>query len=147
MVPRALRGAAVAGSRRICRHPGCPGWADGTGYCPRHQVEAWKPRDRRASAAARGYDSTWRTWASGFRFRHPWCEECAKEGRRVPTAVVDHRETREVMYLKHGGETFQDQDYAGLCHHHNLLKARQVDPEIRRANGLEPYPSRRGVGG
>ena len=132
----------MAGSRRTCKHPRCPGFADGSGFCPEHQAEAWKPRDTRVSAARRGYDFKWRVWAAGFRKRHPICEQCPG-----PTQVVDHRETREVMYLKNGGETFQDSDYAGLCHYHNLKKAREVDPLIREQYGLPPGPSAQGVGG
>ncbi|MCW5777815.1 MAG: HNH endonuclease [Phycisphaeraceae bacterium] len=49
-----------------------------------------KAPDLRRSAAARGYDGDWSRLAKLHRAREPLCRHCARAGRAVPAALVDH---------------------------------------------------------
>jgi hypothetical protein len=52
-----------------CRVPRCPDRGTHRGYCER----------KRGSAAARGYDATWRKLRAEHLKAHPWCVECGVE--------------------------------------------------------------------
>lgn len=53
----------------------------------KRQVE---DRAARGSAHQRGYDQRWRTYRLRFIAEHPLCDDCAAQGKVVPTEVVDH---------------------------------------------------------
>ncbi len=61
--------------------------------------------DRRPSAAARGYDATWRKVRDSFLARHPLCVFCNKLA-----SVVDH-----VKPIAQGGARLDDKNLRGLC--------------------------------
>jgi 5-methylcytosine-specific restriction enzyme A len=47
-------------------------------------------RERRGSAASRGYDGRWRKARLGFLRKHPLCCHCLERGRTTAATVVDH---------------------------------------------------------
>lgn len=65
---------------KLCKHPGCNKL-----NCTVH-----KPKEFRASAAKRGYDSRWRKYRSDFLQAHPLCAECQRNNRVTLATVVDH---------------------------------------------------------
>lgn len=76
-------------AKRICSHPGCSELVD-SGKCERHKGSY----DRnRGSAAERGYDRRWARARVRFLADHPFCEcqDCQREGKIIPSEVVDHR--------------------------------------------------------
>lgn len=85
-----------------------------------------RPRDTRPSAAARGYDASWRKFRKAFLQEHPLCAECLEgdaftPGRPVPATVVDH-------VTPHRGDmaAFWRGPFQALCErHHNAKSARE----------------------
>ncbi len=51
-----------------------------------------RPRERRASASARGYGRSWQKASKAYLMAHPLCEcqECQDEQRILSAEVVDH---------------------------------------------------------
>ena len=58
--------------------------------------------DRRASAAARGYDRHWARARTAHLTEHPLCEDCRQHGRLAPATQVHHlvrvTERPDLMY-------------------------------------------------
>jgi 5-methylcytosine-specific restriction protein A len=46
--------------------------------------------DGRPSAEARGYGAKWTAYSAEYRERNPWCVTCARNGKRIAVALVDH---------------------------------------------------------
>ncbi len=69
-----------------CKHLGCPKLTNSQ-YCEEH--EAMHSSDR-ASAASRGYTSSWRVARRRFLKAHPLCVKCQQENRLMRATVVDH---------------------------------------------------------
>lgn len=67
-----------------CRHPGCPNLTSGR-YCDTHTSYC-----KRASAHERGYTSKWQKLSKLFLKKNPLCNECLRNGKLSPAAVVDH---------------------------------------------------------
>jgi 5-methylcytosine-specific restriction endonuclease McrA len=44
----------------------------------------------RPSAAKRGYGAAWQKYRAGYLRSHPYCAQCAKQGKRSIASVVDH---------------------------------------------------------
>lgn len=81
---------------RPCRMPGCPALTrDRAGYCRAHADthRRWGGVDTRRSAAARGYDSAWRTLRDAVLDEQPTCADCHQ-----PATLVDH-----IVPLRFGG--------------------------------------------
>ena len=73
-----------------CSRPGCPNLTTGR-FCPEHETEERRRYDQeRGSAAARGYDATWRRRRLMFLRRHPLCEDCLARGIIMAATEVDH---------------------------------------------------------
>lgn len=77
---------------RPCRHAGCCELTD-AGYCPAHMPRrSGGERSAEAKAWHRLYSLP--QWTEELRpaqlLRQPWCEECAKHGRRTRATDVDH---------------------------------------------------------
>lgn len=110
---------------RPCRYPGCYALVSG-GYCAAHQP---KTRGRDRSEAAMEWHRLYSTdlWTKDLRpgqlLREPFCEECAKLGRRVQATDVDHR-------IDHKGDLalFSDRgNLRSLCHScHSRKTARDL---------------------
>jgi 5-methylcytosine-specific restriction protein A len=75
-----------------CLIPACPVMLQpGVRYCSTHQHRAdVQDRERRGTAAERGYGRDWQEATAGFLLAHPWCARCAREGRRRHSRVVGH---------------------------------------------------------
>ena len=73
--------------KRQCPRPGCRGLWDGKTctVCGREPN-----RDRRESAARRGYDKRWQKYREVFLAEHPLCEICKKNGTLSEANVVHH---------------------------------------------------------
>ncbi len=73
---------------RPCKHPGCRELTR-EGWCPRH-----KPRHKRGESQAwhKLYNlPVWSRLRADQLMRHPWCQQCQREGRPdVRATVVDH---------------------------------------------------------
>ena len=97
--------------------------------CPRHKqmsIDRKKKRDReRGSAAARGYDETWRrTRASYIKAKRV----CEWDGCSDPIDEVHHK-----MPLAEGGARLDWGNLQGLCrHHHSSITANRERDEQGR---------------
>lgn len=111
-----------------CKYPGCNILISSGAYCPKHTQKReggppMKNQRKRDSAAKRGYDRRWREESKAYLARHPWCEECMRQGRRTPATEVDHR-------IPHKGDRglFWDRDnWQGLCHSCHSIKTAKED--------------------
>lgn len=82
--------------------------------CPAHRY-----RDRRPSAAKRGYDARWRATRARFLRWHPTCEYA---GCVEPATEVHHVDGLGPK----GPRGHDDGNLAALCsHHHKLVTSRQ----------------------
>lgn len=84
------------------------------------QARKSRPKERRGSAASRGYGTRWRRFRDTFIKVHPVCEYCEANGKTVPANVVDHD-------IPHRGcpVAFWNTTFTALCDGcHNGPKAR-----------------------
>lgn len=93
-----------------------------SGYCPAHtqQVNATRyraDRDRRGTAASRGYDARHRRWRTLILARDPLCKRCLTHVRTTPATVADH-----ILPLRYGGARFDPANGQGLCGPCNTAK-------------------------
>lgn len=116
---------------RLCRHPGCGELTD-AGYCPAHTPQRPSGGDR--SDEARRWHRLYSLpqWTEDLRptqlLREPWCEECAKRGRRTRAMDVDH-------VRDHKGDlaVFLDRsNLRSLCHRCHSQKTART---MRRSGG------------
>ena len=105
-----------------CRQQGCPALVEQR-YCDRHRKEAdATDRDRRGSAASRGYDKDHRRWREAVLARDPACVECLEHGNVTPAVVADH-----IIPLSEGG-TWHLENGQGLCipcHNRKTMRERR----------------------
>ena len=82
-----------------------------------------RPRDDRASAASRGYDSRWRKQRAAYLRHHPLCVMCDAHGVATPATLVDH-----IVPLADGGTHAVDnlQSLCVQCH------ARKTGQDVRK---------------
>ncbi len=74
-----------------CPSPGCRSLTRG-GRCPQHAAQAQRDDVAyRGSAASRGYGAAWAKARAAHVASHPFCEQCLREGKRTPVAIVHHR--------------------------------------------------------
>lgn len=114
---------------RPCRKLGCPNLTrDTSGYCDKHryiyeeQQKQWKDNkeyeQKRKSSNQRGYNGRWRKARETYLKHHPLCVECLKEGRYVPSTVVDH-----IKPHRGNQKLFWDtNNWQPLCKHHHDMK-------------------------
>ena len=98
--------AAVSGgvrkARRPCATPGCPGLVEHERYCPACQAMVdQRDRERRGSAAQRGYNANWRRLRRMMLSEQPLCADpFGVHGEDVVLATeVDH-----VIPRRRGGQ-------------------------------------------
>jgi 5-methylcytosine-specific restriction enzyme A len=97
-------------AKRPCRG-GC-GRLVSFGYCEACQAKG-KGKDRRPSAAKRGYGGRWRKASAGYLQKHPLCVDPYK---RHPDRVVAATNTDHVIPHKGDMKLFWDPDnWQGLC--------------------------------
>lgn len=115
------RGVCVMESRvpRPCRHGGCRVLTT-EGYCEKHKPTA---NAGRLSSAARGYGYKWRQSSKLYLAKHPYCAECARQGRRELATEVDH-----IVPHKGDMKLFWDRkNWQGLCHTCHSIKTAKED--------------------
>ncbi|MCP4426911.1 MAG: HNH endonuclease [Chloroflexi bacterium] len=107
-----------------CPFPGCPKLncqehrrqrAKDRGYDHR-EWRRQRTRDRRPSAAARGYDREWRRIRAAFLTRYKWCSVCGE-----PATEVDH-----IIPLRDGG-THRRDNLQSMCKSHHSQKTSAID--------------------
>jgi len=101
---------------RPCTYPRCANLVDGGGRCPTHRpTEADRP-----NADVRTWYRTprWRALRTVVLRDQPYCADCAREGRRVPTTDVDHIEP----HRGDAGLFWSRQNLQALCHRHHSAK-------------------------
>ncbi|MBL1219128.1 MAG: HNH endonuclease, partial [Planctomycetes bacterium] len=81
----------------------------------------------RPSAAARGYDRTWRRLRRMYLARHPLCEHCLRYDDVTPATEVDH-----IVSLRDGGERLDVNNLQSLC---RACHARKTAQEQRDRGG------------
>lgn len=96
-----------------CRRPGCGGLVR-NGICDRCGPVRYDAQaeydERRGSAASRGYDRRWRQIRTLILLDHPWCAECARNGRMSLATDVHHK-----IPKRDGGSDDVD-NLEPLCH-------------------------------
>lgn len=82
------------GAPHPCPHPGCPALVPmGQARCEKHSHDAQvADRERRGTAAERGYGSRWQRARVVFLAANPLCAVCGRKSppRITPATVVDH---------------------------------------------------------
>lgn len=104
---------------RPCRHGGCMTLTT-EGYCDKHKEDMHPKRD---SSSARLYGHKWRKESKQFLASHPYCAECARQGRHTLATEVDH-------IKPHRGnlKLFWDRkNWQGLCHSCHSTKTAKED--------------------
>ncbi|MCY7617506.1 HNH endonuclease [Bacillus pumilus] len=78
-------------SLKPCNEPNCP-ILTRIDYCEKHNPKRTKPfyDQYRESSARRGYNSRWRKAREGYLAKHPLCQSCMLQGKRIAATVVDH---------------------------------------------------------
>ena len=120
---------------RPCRKPGCRELVPG-GYCDQHQPKRSGDRSEAARRWHRFYGTP--EWKDNLRptqlIRQPFCEECAKQGRRVRATDVDHRVDHKGDWLK-----FIDRaNLRSLCHScHSRKTAKDLWENRKKNHGAE----------
>lgn len=106
-----------------CNYPGCPKLTTER-FCPEHQQEYAKNYEKyhRNREAKSKYDNKWNHLRKRYIAKHPWCEECLKEGRYVKVEHVHHR-----IPLSEGG-TNDWNNLESVCRScHSKIHARRGD--------------------
>ncbi len=113
--------------KRPCSYPGCPELVDST-YCAKHQKLVYKNYNRyRRSRESRGrYGRAWKKIRDRYIARHPFCEQCAKEGRMVLAEEVHHKKP-----LSEGGTSRED-NLMSLCKSCHSKITRMAKPQSGR---------------
>lgn len=108
-------------SYRVCAEHLCPELVPDGRWCAAHKPK--RPKDRRPSAGARGYDARWRRFRAGFLKRHPTCVVCGG----VAT-VVDHLDGLGPL----GPRGYDETNCAPMCKRHHDQKTAAVDGAFGR---------------
>ena len=103
--------------KRPCMYPNCNQLVDmKSRFCERH-----KPKEKRPSAAERGYDSKWVKARKSYLAKHPMCVACERQGILTMATDVDH-------IIAHRGDKrlfWDSQNWQSLCHSCHSKKTQQ----------------------
>lgn len=78
-------------ARRPCSAPGCKELVDHGRYCAKHgRQQSRGGFEAGRSSAALGYGAAWQRLRMSVLLAEPLCRECARRGRVVQAAHVDH---------------------------------------------------------
>ena len=78
-------------------------------------------RELRATASARGYDSTWQKLRAWYLSRYPLCRHCVLNGMTTPASEVDH-----IVPRSRGGSN-EPENLQVLCRTCNRGKSNRDD--------------------
>lgn len=99
--------------------PHCPVLVTEGVRCPKHaRLHEDRDRQRRGSAAERGYDREWQAARDAYAKVHPWCERHLRRGVRRRTQIVDHRHP-----VKQGGARLDPANFEAQCRSCHALKS------------------------
>ena len=95
-----------------------------------------RPDERRLSPRQRGYDKKWQKVSEAYRRKHPFCEECERQGRDTLGDLVDH-----IIPIRHAPKLrLAEENFQTLCHHcHNTWKAK-LERTAERMHMLDMLP-------
>ena len=96
--------------KRPCSFPGCPKLTEGR-FCEEHGKQENRRYEKydRDPAVRRRYGRAWKRIRDRYAAKHPFCEECQKEGLLRPVEEVHHR-----LPLAEGG-THDEGNLVSLC--------------------------------
>ena len=103
-------------TRKYCASFPCSNIAEpGSSYCKAHSpARAPKETDPFYLSVR------WRRFRDWYLGKHPLCEQCEKEGRLTPAAMVDH-----IREIKDGGALTSEGNAMSLCWKHHAIKTAQ----------------------
>ena len=111
-----------------CRQQGCPALVEQR-YCDRHRKEAdAADRERRGSAASRGYDKDHRRRREAVLARDPACVSCLSKGEVTPSRVADHIIPLSEWPQERIEDAWDLENGAGLCipcHNRKTMRERR----------------------
>lgn len=112
---------------RECRRPGCRELTrDRSGYCD--NCQKYRREQRNSKKADPFYGSArWKKARNQYARNNPLCEECGREGKIVPMALVDH-----ITEIADGGALLDTNNMQSLCVRCHAKKTAQ---ERRRREG------------
>lgn len=107
--------------KQPCAYPGCNRLSDER-YCEEHRkkVEHDYNKYTRDPVVKKKYGTQWRKIRERYVLKHPYCEQCLKEGRMTPVDEVHHK-----VPVSRGG-TNDEVNLMSLCRschnkmHHDL---------------------------
>lgn len=96
--------------KRPCSYPGCPALTDER-YCEKHQklVDSHYNKYQRDPDTAKRYGAAWKRIRAAYVAKHPFCEQCWKDGKITPVQEVHH-----IVPLSRGG-THDPDNLLSLC--------------------------------
>jgi len=96
---------------RPCRTPGCPGLSVFRGYCEKCGEERSRSYDeiRRKDADAI-YNADWQRLSRAYRYQHPQCERCSRDGIISDSVLVHHK-----VPISEGGDRLSIDNLEALC--------------------------------
>ena len=98
-----------------CKQQGCPALTEQR-YCDRHRKDADAlDRERRGSAAERGYDKDHRSWREAILNRDPACVSCLERGEVTRSRVADHIVPLSEWPDDRIEEAWSEENGQGLC--------------------------------
>lgn len=106
-----------------CAFANCPIKVYDHKYCEQHQAKA---RERRGTAAQRGYDHKWQKYRKLYLQHNPICVRCDSELGLITTAtVVDH--IKPVEHGQHDPLFWAHSNHQSLCRSCHSWKTRVID--------------------
>lgn len=121
---------------RPCTYPGCDNIGDGP-RCPSHPYP--KRKDKRISAAQRGYDHAWQQLRAWKLRTDPFCQinHHCEASRPRPATEVDHRRP-----ISMGGARLDKANLQSACDPCHNWKTATIDRPAMDAAGVKPWSRR-----
>lgn len=132
--------------RKFCARVGCHNLIPlGERYCSEHKQEqphyTYATKKERAEYEPREVafyaSKQWRHLSKAFRYSHPLCAECLKQGRATPGRLVDHIHPIKTAY---GWEhRLDEKNCQSLCYRCHAIK---TSKEIAERGGRQQHKRR-----
>jgi 5-methylcytosine-specific restriction endonuclease McrA len=108
-----------------CAFANCPIKVTDHKYCSQHVFKMVRPKDRRESAAKRGYDHKWTKYRKLYLMENPICVRCESLGVVVEATVIDH--IKPVENGQHDPLFWVKTNHQSLCRSCHSWKTRVID--------------------
>lgn len=105
-----------------CAFANCPIKVTDQRYCDNHRA---KQRERRGTAAQRGYDHKWQKYRKLYLQHNPICIRCESLGLIVTATVIDH--IKPVVNGQHDPLFWVQSNHQSLCRDCHAWKTRVID--------------------